>query len=329
MIFSSFRLLFILLLLVYVIIPSVNKKDGKLTFKIPDFQQQTVEPQIYSRTNLFERFHTPMSKKIMTALYPAENDVTANLNINNDFSFSSNSNSDENITYRLDISKNLPVRSVTNPNDKASERLREAFLHYLKQRPDKIPFVTKKKTVSYRKYKYPERGSTEMHEFFKAEQKLEDEDLKFWEDKLREQAAFINAENQFFKRLNKTQQRRILQNGAIVIKAPPGEKDIKNAAYAAVIKNRLKRRNIKIADNEFFIYLNALKTAEKKQKPSVYAFNNEKGYRIVYPENYFPKPDEALDASALNPSQRAVAQIEFQNYKKKTGVIQPFNTLSK
>ena len=27
--------------------------------------------------NLFERFHTPMSKKIMTALYPAENDVTA------------------------------------------------------------------------------------------------------------------------------------------------------------------------------------------------------------------------------------------------------------
>ena len=266
MIFSSFRLLFILLLLVYVIIPSVNKKDGKLTFKIPDFQQQTVEPQIYSRTNLFERFHTPMSKKIMTALYPAENDVTANLNINNDFSFSSNSNSDENITYRLDISKNLPVRSVTNPNDKASERLREAFLHYLKQRPDKIPFVTKKRTVSYRKYKYPERGSTEMHEFFKAEQKLEDEDLKFWEDKLREQAVFINAENQFFKRLNKTQQRIILQNGAIVIKAPPGEKDIKNAAYAAVIKNRLKRRNIKIADNEFFIYLNALKTAEKKTK---------------------------------------------------------------
>lgn len=329
MLFSSFRLLFILLLLVYVIIPSVNKKDGKLTFKIPDFQKQTVEPQIYSRTNLFERFHTPMSKKIMTALYPAENDVTANLNINNDFSFSSNSNSDENITYRLDISKNLPVRSVTNPNDKASERLREAFLHYLKQRPDKIPFVTKKRSVSYRDYEYPERGSTEMHEFFKAEQKLEDEDLKFWEDKLREQAAFINAENQFFKRLNKAQQRRILKNGAIVIKAPPSEKDIKNAAYAAVIKNRLKRRNIKIADNEFFIYLNALKTAEKKQKPSVYAFNNEKGYRIVYPENYFPNPDEALDASVLPPSQRAVAQIEFQNYKKKTGVIQPFNTLSK
>lgn len=326
---GSFRLLFILLLCVYVIIPAVNKKGGnfRLSDVLPPAPAPADDGRIFHRTDLFERFHTPSSRKVMNALYPAETDDFSLTPLPDGLATEENGEpitapEKETVVYRLDITKKLPERSVINPNDKASDRLREAFLKYLRSRPEKIPTVQRKKNVSYRPYVKPERGSAEMQSFFKIEQRLEDEELKYWEDEIRERAAFINAENNFFKRLSKSEQRRILQNGAVVIKAPLSEKDIRNAAYAAVVKNRLKRRKLDVSDDEFFIYLNALKTAEKNGKPSVYAFNNSKGYRIVCPENYFPAPEERLDFSSLPPSLRAAAEIEFQNYKKKTGVLQ-------
>lgn len=323
---GPFRLLFILLLCVYVIIPAANKKGGGFRLSEAFAPVPAEEARIFHRTNLFERFHTPSSRKLMEVLYPSET---------GDFSLTPPPESPaaeedgkpisapekETVVYRLDISKKLPVRSVTDPNDKAADRLREAFLKYLNDHPEKIPLVQKKKSVDYRPYVKPTYGDPKMHAFFKAEQRLEDEEQKFWEDEIRERSAFINAENNFFKLLGKSEQRRILQDGAIVMKAPLDEKDIRNAAFAAVVKNRLKRRKLNIPDDEFFIYLNALKTAEKNGKPSVYVFNNSKGYRIVYPENYFPAPDERLDLSVLRPSQKAAAETEFQNYKEKTGVL--------
>ncbi len=296
------------------------------------------------RTDRFEQFHTETSKILMKKLYPAdfsEDAPPAHRNkptrrhkltlsdiptrqqedTSTDMPEPSDLSPAEEARPRIDITGTLPKRTSNNPDNKAGERLRQSYLAFLRRNPEKIPFAVERQPPFYRPYVAPQRGSAKMHEFFRQEQRLDDEELQKWEDEIRERARFINAENEYFKRLKISEQKRILGNDTITFKPPLSEKEIRNAAFTAVVKQRLKRRKIHIPENEFFIYFNALKTAEKARKPSIYTFENADGFRIVYPENYFPEPDERLDLSLLTPAQKAKAEEQFRKYKITTGVI--------
>ena len=303
--------------------PSEKNRDFfSMTFPNPSALTEQDIPDdeagsIVNRTDRFERFHTETSRILMNKLYPSD------LSEDNlpDTLMPRSTSTSGGLRPRIDITGTLPKRTSNDPENKAGERLRQSYLAYLKKNPEKIPFAVEKKDPVYRPYVLPQRGSSEMHEFFRQEQRSDDEEQQKWEDEIRERARFINAENKYFERLTKSERKRILDGGKLTIKPPLSEKEIKDAAAVAVVRQRLKRRKIHIPENEFFLYFNAWKTAEKTRKPSIYTFENTDGFRIVYPENYFPDPDERLDLSLLTPSQKAKAEEQFRKYKITTGVI--------